>query len=441
MSRPRALVVDDEPDIRELIEITLERMDVDTTAVASLDAAYTAAKKSPFDLCLTDMRLPDGNGIDLIRHMHQHYPGVPVAMITAHGNMNSAIEALKAGAFDFVSKPVDLLVLRNLVSTALKLGDKAITSNRSLIGDALSMQNVRNTVAKLARSQAPVYVSGESGTGKELVARMIHEQGPRADHPFVPVNCGAIPEELMESELFGHKKGSFTGAVADKLGLFQAADGGTLFLDEVADLPLSMQVKLLRAIQEKRVRPVGVEREVAVDVRILSASHKDLDDLVKQGHFRQDLYYRLNVINLHVPALRERPEDIGLLAKHVLERLASQSGVEGPELSDDAVAALERYAFPGNVRELENILERAMTLCDGNIIDADDLAILKEADGDDRSSVPGDNDALDAVLESVEKETILNALEQSRWNKTAAAKLLGISFGALRYRMQKLGLD
>ncbi len=441
MSRPRALVVDDEPDIRELIEITLERMDVDTTAVASLDAAYTAAKKSPFDLCLTDMRLPDGNGIDLIRHMHQHYPGVPVAMITAHGNMNSAIEALKAGAFDFVSKPVDLLVLRNLVSTALKLGDKAITSNRSLIGDALSMQNVRNTVAKLARSQAPVYVSGESGTGKELVARMIHEQGPRADHPFVPVNCGAIPEELMESELFGHKKGSFTGAVADKLGLFQAADGGTLFLDEVADLPLSMQVKLLRAIQEKRVRPVGVEREVAVDVRILSASHKDLDELVKQGHFRQDLYYRLNVINLHVPALRERPEDIGLLAKHVLERLASQSGVEGPGLSDDAVAALERYAFPGNVRELENILERAMTLCDGNIIDADDLAILKEADGDDRSSVPGDNDALDAVLESVEKETILNALEQSRWNKTAAAKLLGISFGALRYRMQKLGLD
>ncbi len=441
MSRPRALVVDDEPDIRELIEITLERMDVDTTAVANLDAAYTAAKKSPFDLCLTDMRLPDGNGIDLIRHMHQHYPGVPVAMITAHGNMNSAIEALKAGAFDFVSKPVDLLVLRNLVSTALKLGDKAITSNRSLIGDALSMQNVRNTVAKLARSQAPVYVSGESGTGKELVARMIHEQGPRADHPFVPVNCGAIPEELMESELFGHKKGSFTGAVADKLGLFQAADGGTLFLDEVADLPLSMQVKLLRAIQEKRVRPVGVEREVAVDVRILSASHKDLDELVKQGHFRQDLYYRLNVINLHVPALRERPEDIGLLAKHVLERLASQSGVEGPGLSDDAVAALERYAFPGNVRELENILERAMTLCDGNIIDADDLAILKEADGDDRSSVPGDNDALDAVLESVEKETILNALEQSRWNKTAAAKLLGISFGALRYRMQKLGLD
>jgi two-component system response regulator PilR (NtrC family) len=440
MNRPRALVVDDEPDIRELIEITLERMDVVTTAVANLGDAYAAARKSPFNLCLTDMRLPDGNGIDLIRHMHQHHPGVPVAMITAHGSMSSAIEALKAGAFDFVSKPVDLQVLRNLISTALKLGDRVATSNRSLIGDAASMQNVRNTIAKLARSQAPVYVSGESGTGKELVARMIHEQGPRADGPFVPVNCGAIPDELMESELFGHKKGSFTGAVADKLGLFQAADGGTLFLDEVADLPFAMQVKMLRAIQEKCVRSVGVEREVAVDVRILSASHKDLDALVKLGQFRQDLYYRLNVINLHVPALRERPEDIRVLADHILERLATQGGVERPVLSDSAVEALERYAFPGNVRELENILERAMTLCDGDVIGADDLAIQEQQQAD-RQAADAADDALDAVLESVEKETILNALEQSRWNKTAAAKLLGISFGALRYRMQKLGLD
>ena len=440
MSRPHALVVDDEPDIRELIEITLERMDVVTTAVANLGDAYAAAKKSPFDLCLTDMRLPDGNGIDFIRHMHQHHPGVPVAMITAHGNMSSAIEALKAGAFDFVSKPVDLQVLRNLVGTALKLGDRAATSNRSLIGNAPSMQDVRNTIAKLARSQAPVYISGESGTGKELVARMIHEQGPRADRPFVPVNCGAIPEELMESELFGHKKGSFTGAVADKLGLFQAVDGGTLFLDEVADLPFAMQVKMLRAIQEKCVRPVGVEREVAVDVRILSASHKDLDAMVKLGQFRQDFYYRLNVINLHVPALRERPGDIRLLAEHILERLASQGGGQPSVLSDAAVEALERYAFPGNVRELENILERAMTLCDGNLIGAADLAIQEEYVAAGAAEEGGD-DALDAVLESVEKQTILNALEQSRWNKTAAAKLLGISFGALRYRMQKLGLD
>ena len=440
MSRPHALVVDDEPDIRELIEITLERMDVATTAVANLGDAYTAAKASPFDLCLTDMRLPDGNGIDLIRHMHQYHPGIPVAMITAHGNMQSAIEALKAGAFDFVSKPVDLQVLRNLVGTALKLGDRAATSNRTLVGNAPSMQDVRNTIAKLARSQAPVYISGESGTGKELVARMIHEQGPRADRPFVPVNCGAIPEELMESELFGHKKGSFTGAVADKLGLFQAVDGGTLFLDEVADLPFAMQVKMLRAIQEKCVRPVGVEREVAVDVRILSASHKDLDAMVKLGQFRQDFYYRLNVINLHVPALRERSGDIRLLAEHILERLASESGEERSVLSQPAADALERYAFPGNVRELENILERAMTLCDSNLIGVEDLAIPEEY-------VPagqvgeGADDALDAVLESVEKQTIMNALEQARWNKTAAAKLLGISFGALRYRMQKLGLD
>ena len=440
MSRPHALVVDDEPDIRELIEITLERMDVATTAVANLGDAYTAAKASPFDLCLTDMRLPDGNGIDFIRHMHQHHPGIPVAMITAHGNMQSAIEALKAGAFDFVSKPVDLQVLRNLVGTALKLGDRAATSNRTLVGNAASMQDVRNTIAKLARSQAPVYISGESGTGKELVARMIHEQGPRADRPFVPVNCGAIPEELMESELFGHKKGSFTGAVADKLGLFQAVDGGTLFLDEVADLPFAMQVKMLRAIQEKCVRPVGVEREVAVDVRILSASHKDLDAMVKLGQFRQDFYYRLNVINLHVPALRERSGDISLLAEHILERLASQSGEERSVLSQPAADALERYAFPGNVRELENILERAMTLCDSNLIGVEDLAIQEEY-------IPagqvgeGAEDALDAVLESVEKQTIMNALEQARWNKTAAAKLLGISFGALRYRMQKLGLD
>jgi two-component system response regulator PilR (NtrC family) len=440
MSRACALVVDDEPDIRELIEITLERMDVATTAVATLGDAYAAAGKSRFNLCLTDMRLPDGNGIDLIRHMHQHHPGVPVAMITAHGNMNSAIEALKAGAFDFVSKPVDLQVLRNLINTALRLGDRAATSNRSLIGNAPSMHNVRATIAKLARSQAPVYISGESGTGKELVAHMIHEQGPRADSPFVPVNCGAIPAELMESELFGHKKGSFTGAVSDKLGLFQAAGGGTLFLDEVADLPLAMQVKMLRAIQEKSVRPVGVEREVSVDVRILSASHKDLDALVKLGHFRQDLYYRLNVINLHVPALRERPGDALVLAEHILEGLAAKGGGGRSVLSESAAEALERYAFPGNVRELENVLERAMTLCDGNVIGVDDLAIQEEG-APDKPGSHGVDDALGAVLESVEKETILNALEQSRWNKTAAAKLLGISFGALRYRMQKLGLD
>ncbi|MDX1434757.1 MAG: sigma-54 dependent transcriptional regulator [Gammaproteobacteria bacterium] len=446
MSRPHALVVDDEPDIRELLEITLERMNVATTAVANLSQAYDAARRGPYQLCLTDMRLPDGNGIDLIRHMHQHHPSVPVAMITAHGNMNSAIEALKAGAFDFVSKPVDLQVLRNLVNTALKMGERAAssTSERQLIGQSAAMQSVRATIGKLARSQAPVYVSGESGTGKELVARMIHELGPRSDKPFVPVNCGAILEELMESELFGHKKGSFTGAVADKLGLFQAADGGTLFLDEVADLPLHMQVKLLRAIQEKAVRPVGVEREVAVDVRILSASHRDLDTLVRSGQFRQDLYYRLNVINLHVPALRERAADIPEIADHILARLAEEGGVDKPVLSPGAVQALERYAFPGNVRELENVLERAMTLCEGRVIDESDLAIQSAAPSPqvgDGAGAEDDSGDLDMVLESVEKQRILDALEQARWNKTAAARLLGISFGALRYRMQKLGLD
>jgi two-component system response regulator PilR (NtrC family) len=434
------LVVDDEPDIRELLEITLERMDVAPTAVANLADAYSAARKGPYSLCLTDMRLPDGNGIDLVRYMQQHHPGVPVAMITAHGNMSSAIEALKAGAFDFVSKPVDLRVLRSLVDTALKLGDRTVMPDRRLIGDSALMQGVRVTIGKLARSQAAVYVSGESGTGKELVARMIHDQGPRSDRPFVPVNCGAIPEELMESELFGHKKGSFTGAVADKLGLFQAAEGGTLFLDEVADLPLPMQVKLLRAIQEKSVRPVGVEQEVAVDVRILSASHKDLDTLVKLGRFRQDLYYRLNVINLHVPALRERREDIRVLADHVLARLAEQSEVARPSLSETAVELLENYSFPGNVRELENLLERAMTLREGSVIDEEGFANLRDV-GSTAKDAGAARDDLDAVLESVEKETILNALEQARWNKTAAARILGISFGALRYRMQKLGLD
>ena len=440
MSLPQALIVDDEADIRELLEITLRRMELETIAVANLAQAYAAAKREAFNLCLTDMRLPDGNGIDLVRYMNKNHPSVPVAMITAHGSMDSAIEALKAGAFDFVSKPLDLQVLRNLVSTALRMGERDRTPAQRLIGDSAAMQETRATIAKLARSQAPVYISGESGTGKELVARMIHEQGPRSSQGFVPVNCGAIPDELMESELFGHKKGSFTGAVSDKLGLFQTADGGTLFLDEVADLPLHMQVKLLRAIQEKAVRPVGAETEVGVDTRILSASHKDLEALVKSGHFRQDLYYRLDVINLHVPALRERREDIPTLADHILERLALQGQGAKVTLSPAAKEALMRHRFPGNVRELENVLERAMTLCDGAQVEEADLrlpASLAEA-GAAADAPPED---LDAVLETVEKQSILAALEQSRWNKTAAAKKLGISFGALRYRMQKLGLD
>ena len=445
MSRRIALIVDDEPDILELLEITLDRMDVDAKPAGNLNDAYRLAETQPFDLCLTDMRLPDGNGIELVGFMQQRFPHIPVAMITAHGDMDSAVDALKAGAFDFVSKPVDLQVLRSLVDTALRLGDRPLPQSQRLIGDSPAMQSMRNTIAKLARSQAPVYISGESGTGKELVARMIHDQGPRADNPFMPVNCGAIPAELMESELFGHKKGSFTGATADKPGLFQAAAGGTLFLDEVADLPLQMQVKLLRAIQERAIRPVGSEKEIGVDVRILSASHKDLASLVEAERFRQDLYFRLDVIDLVVPPLRDRPEDIPGLCAHILRKLAAQIGTTLPVLSASAQSSLVSYRFPGNVRELENILERALTLCEGSEIQDTDLRLsgapgqdLSQADVREESPRPED---LDSVLENVERQTILDALEEARWNKTAAAKNLGISRRTLRYRLEKLGID
>ena len=445
MSRRVALIVDDEPDILELLEITLDRMGVDAKPAGNLNDAYRLAETQPFDLCLTDMRLPDGNGIELVKFMQQHFPHVPVAMITAHGDMDSAIDALKAGAFDFVSKPVDLQVLRSLMDTALRLGDRSPPQPQRLIGDSRAMQTLRNTITKLARSQAPVYISGESGTGKELVARMIHDQGPRADNPFVPVNCGAIPAELMESELFGHKKGSFTGAASDKPGLFKAAAGGTLFLDEVADLPLHMQVKLLRAIQEKAVRPVGSEMETGVDVRILSASHKDLASLVDAERFRQDLYFRLDVIDLVVPPLRDRPEDIPYLCGHILQKLAARVGATTPVLSASAQSSLVSYRFPGNVRELENILERALTLCEGSEIQDTDLRLSSapaedaaRADVQEESPWPDD---LDSVLENVERQTILNALEEARWNKTTAAKNLGISRRTLRYRLEKLGID
>jgi len=442
VSNHHALIVDDEPDIRELLELTLNRMDVDTTAVGDLRTARDALKARTYNFCLTDMRLPDGNGIDLVRFIQQNHPLIPVAVITAHGSMEAAIDALKAGAFDFVSKPVELQVLRNLVVSALRVSDTRGRAKRTLIGDSPSMHALRSKIAKLALSQAPIYISGESGTGKELVAKMIHEQGPRANGPFVPVNCGAIPHELMESELFGHKKGSFTGAMSDKDGLFQAAEGGTLFLDEVADLPLHMQVKLLRAIQEKSIRPIGSQVEVGVDVRILSATHKELGKLVRNNEFRQDLFYRINVIELHVPALRERTDDIRALANYILGRLASLAGVDKPSLSSSAIDALLRYEFLGNVRELENILERAMTLCDGEMIEESNLGLpLSDANGNDEGGVSSPKEDLDALLVSVEKKRILNALENTRWNKTQAAKDLGISFGALRYRMQKLGLE
>lgn len=445
-----ALIVDDEPDIRELLELTLGRMNIDTHAAADLGEAKELLTQHQFDLCLTDMKLPDGNGVELVEHIQGNYPRTPVAVITAHGNMEWAIKALKAGAFDFVSKPVDLQILRNLVSTALKVSESHPQLDRrsrdELLGDSPLMQKTRSTIAKVARSQAPVYISGESGTGKELVARLIHNKGPRANHPFVPVNCGAIPDELMESEFFGHKKGSFTGAVADKKGLFQAAEGGTLFLDEVADLPLHMQVKLLRAIQEKAIRPVGEASEITVDARILSATHKNLGLLVEEGKFRQDLFYRINVIQLPVAALRERVEDIPILTEHSLLKLARQMGLEKPVLGPGALDALRQYPFPGNVRELENILERAITLCEGNTIRSRDLH-LPEQNSDTFQSppMPGPLDSgqihLEEHLGEIEKRAIIQALEQTKHNKTAAAKLLGLSFRALRYRLKKLGLE
>ncbi|VAW99023.1 Type IV fimbriae expression regulatory protein PilR [hydrothermal vent metagenome] len=445
------LIIDDEPDIRELLEITLSRMGIDSNSAESIKQGKLMLQDHTFDLCLTDMKLPDGNGIDLVRYIQKNHSDTPVAMITAHGSMELAIEALKAGAFDFVSKPVDLNDLRSLVSSALKLSEKKENqeneSTNNFLGESQAIIETRKTIVKLARSQAPVFIQGESGTGKELVARMIHEQGSRSDKAFVPVNCGAIPTELMESEFFGHIKGSFTGATSDKLGLFQTAHQGTLFLDEVADLPISMQVKLLRAIQEKAVKSVGAENEITIDVRILSATHKDLLSMVESGSFRQDLFYRINVIEIDVPSLREHNEDIPLLVGHFLNKIAQSWSTEIPKITSDAINLLQHYNFPGNVRELENILERAMTMCEDNQITSNDLRL-----SNNKTSVPSteknettdshdDELSLSPLLSNKEREVIIKALEKTKYNKTAAAKILGISFRQLRYRLKKLDID
>jgi two-component system response regulator PilR (NtrC family) len=451
MSPQTVLIVDDEPDIRQLLDITLSRMGLGTVSAANLEEARNALADQTPDLCLTDMKLPDGNGIGLVEHIQLHYPELPVAMITAHGSVETAITALKAGAFDFISKPIELDTLRSLVSAALKLApgrEDESSEDMTLIGETSAIADLREQVNKLARSQAPVYISGESGSGKEVVARLIHSRGPRSAGPFIPVNCGAIPPELMESELFGHIRGSFTGATDDNMGLFQSAQGGTLFLDEVADLPLSMQVKLLRAIQEKAVRPVGASDEIATDVRVLSATHKDLAREVAEGRFRNDLYYRINVIDLYVPALRERASDIPLLAEFLLQRIADASGTTPHILEDGAIEALKVYPFPGNVRELDNVLERACTLSTDRGISADDLNLpegddcAEESTASEPAWTAGEGIGnLDEYLENIEREILTHALEESRWNKTAAAKILGISFRSLRYRLKKLNLD
>ena len=446
-ARQKILIVDDEPDIRELLEITLGRMKLETRSARDVAEAREWLGRESFDLCLTDMRLPDGTGLELVQFIQQRYSHVPVAMITAFGSLDTAINALKAGAFDFLTKPVDLPRLRELVSAALRMpapaaAGKEPSIDQRLLGESPPMLGLRKQIGRLARSQAPVYISGESGSGKELVARLIHEQGPRADRPFIPVNCGAIPAELMESEFFGHRKGSFTGATEDKPGLFQAAHGGTLFLDEVADLPLTMQVKLLRAIQEKAVRAVGGQTENVVDVRILSATHKDLAAEVAAQRFRQDLYYRLNVIELRVPCLRERREDIPLLASSVLARLAQGSGLPAAQLTPAALETLKGYRFPGNVRELENMLERAYTLCEDDRIEASDLRLSETASSVETGEPSlAQIDNLEDYLESVERKLILQALEETRWNRTAAAQRLNMSFRSMRYRLKKLGLD
>lgn len=458
MSQRTALIIDDEPDILELLEITLGRMNVHTRSAHNVQEAYQWLSREHFDLCLTDMRLPDGTGLDIIKYVQKHHNRTPIAMITAYGCIETATQALKAGAFDFITKPVDLVRLRELVASALRLQQHktlAPVTDSPLLGNSTPMQTLRQQIDKLARSQAPVYISGESGSGKELVARQIHRQGSRAALPFIAINCGAIPTELMESEFFGHKKGSFTGANEDKPGLFAAAHGGTLFLDEVADLPLSMQVKLLRALQEKAIRPVGSQQEQLVDVRILSATHKNLAQEVAAERFRQDLYYRLNVIELSVPPLRERPEDIELLSNAILTRLCA--GAAPVYLDAQALEKLLNYTFPGNVRELENILERAYTLAEGDCIQRQDLhfphAALHQAASSESSTTSAAQSAtarpeeleqvdnLEGHLEDIERKLITQALEETRWNRTAAAERLGLSFRSLRYRLKKLGID
>ena len=461
MTARRVLIVDDEADIRDLLEMTLMRMGLDTATAGDLKEAYQKLEEGQYDLCLSDMQLPDGLGLELLTHIGKSYPGTPVAVITAHGSAENAVAALKAGAFDYLAKPVSLSQLRDLVKVALKLPQNPAdarkvpavvesSSGPSLVGDSKHIRHARDMIQRLARSQAPVYITGESGTGKEVAARTIHSNSARADGPFVAVNCGAIPENLMESEFFGYKKGAFTGANQDKEGFFQAAQAGTLFLDEVADLPLQLQVKLLRVIQEKKVRRVGETAEENVNVRIVSATHQNLGERVQNGQFRQDLYYRLNVIELRMPSLREMPDDVPHIASALLKRLSAEMDVPVPELAGEAIDALKTYDFPGNVRELENVLERALALCNDAVIRRNDLYLSEHSAPDvpeltttgSHAPLPATGELpLQDYLDKVEREAIMAALEKTRFNKTAAAKVLGITFRALRYRMERLGIE
>ena len=441
MTRQRVLIVDDEPDIRELLEITLLRMGLDTRSAEDYVSATRMLEEQAFDLCLTDMKLPDGDGIALVEHIQQQFPHLPTAVITAHGSIDLAIKAMKAGAFDFISKPVSLDTLRSLIDKALTLPSASqqvacsSESSYQIIGETAVMVELKQSIAKFARSQAPVFIQGQSGTGKELVARQIHLQGSREQAPFIAVNCGAIPSELMESEFFGHLKGSFTGATSDNPGLFRAAHGGTLFLDEIADLPLSMQVKLLRVIQEKTVRPVGSQAEQPIDVRIISASHRNLENMVKESVFRQDLYYRVNVIGVRVPPLCERTDDIPMLTDHIIKKQNRDSTAQ-ISLTTEAEQALKKYPFPGNIRELENILERATVLCEDNQIKTDDLQLP-----DIEPACAESDTRLAKMTQDIERDQITRALEANRWNQSAAARSLGITLRQLRYKIEKMNLN
>lgn len=456
------LIIDDEPDIRGLLSMTIERMGHNTVCAANIKDAKAQLSNQTFSLCLTDLKLPDGSGIDIVGQIQSQTPNTPVIVITAHGSIDIAIEAMKCGAFDFINKPVDLTHLRNLISNALNSQQQTIhiDGTKDIAGNSPLTKNLREQILKVARSQAPVFIQGESGSGKELVARAIHKSSNRHNKPFIAVNCGAIPRELMESEFFGHTKGSFTGAHQDKLGLFQSAEGGTLFLDEVADLPMEMQVKLLRALQEKMIRPVGAQKEIAIDIRILSATHKNLMAAINEGLFRNDLYYRINVIEINVPALRQRVEDIKLLTTTLLSKISKKNKTADTSISKEAISALQNYAFPGNVRELENILERASALCNEDNIELSDLQFqggqtsiteykVSEQQAHTGNGKPVKNGnkfnpneiSLDEYLDNIEKDIILDHLEQNRWNRTTTAKVLGITFRSLRYRLKKLGID
>jgi len=449
MNRPLALIVDDEPDLQELLIMTLKRMDIRSMAANSLAEAKLLLSQHHFNFCLTDMRLPDGDGLEVLRQVQAHSNNTPVAVISAYGSIELAIQALKNGAFDFLAKPLDLQILRQLIQSALKLSpfesQNSGVKEEQLMGHSLVMQELRLTIQKLSKSQAPIHIAGPSGSGKERVARLIHSTGPRAKMPFIAVNCGAIPRDLMESEFFGHKKGSFTGAVHDKIGLFQAAHQGTLFLDEVAELPIDMQVKLLRIIQEKAFRPIGETKESIVDVRILSATHKDLKVLVSEKLFREDLFYRIDVIEINVPSLKDRQEDISLLAHHILQNLASTSGLKCPTLQPESVQALNQYSFPGNVRELENILERALILCENNTITPIDLRLTQSKQPSthlgEQPEFQWHSDNLEIYLETVEKNILSEALQKCQWSKPQTADLLKISLRTLRYRLKKLQLE